>query len=508
MLNVMIVDDETIARDDLKNLIDWETYGFRISAEASNGINALKIFQKNPVDLIITDITMPVMDGLKMAEKIIEKNSTVKFIFLTAYEDFDFARKAMRLGINSYIIKHEMDEQTIVAELNKIKREIYEDIRQKKFSNDNVYKAFFSETVMEDEFKALTDEYFRSIKNGNSVILIIDFSDAVMDELLKERLITITKSTLEGFVEVERSHIFCFSDKSISILLNLKTTVSYANTYHTILHICNAMQDKIMHLLMIKPFICVSRIIQSIDKMQDIYLQAMEELKQKFFYRVSSVIFCDQHNDYNNHYDYVQELEKLNQSITDRNYDMVRWQIEDILLHKIAQAKNHKMLWDCLNKMIAMISNMELFESNEDRLISTINLYKTLSGLKNIYGIYDYLIGIINEIESSENNKYSLKMKSVIDYINHHYHEDITLQSIADLAGVSATYMSQLFKHNIGISFKHYLVQVRIEKAKEMLSLGKYKIYEVGEKVGFHSTQYFCTTFKQITGITPKEYIL
>lgn len=124
ILNVMIVDDEMIVRTDIRNLMDWEQHRYRIAAEAENGLEACRIIGRTPIDIIIADIQMPELNGLDMASRILEKKPDMKFIFLTAYSDFEFVRTSMRLGINSYILKHEIDEEVLCRELDRLREQL------------------------------------------------------------------------------------------------------------------------------------------------------------------------------------------------------------------------------------------------------------------------------------------------------------------------------------------------------------------------------------------------
>lgn len=123
-LRIMIVDDELIVREDIRTIMDWGKYDYEITGEASNGRQACDLFRKQPVDIIIADIEMPVMDGLTMAAEILKQDQKVKFIFLTAYSDFYFLRTSIQLGIHSYILKHELEEEVLLKELDSLRREI------------------------------------------------------------------------------------------------------------------------------------------------------------------------------------------------------------------------------------------------------------------------------------------------------------------------------------------------------------------------------------------------
>lgn len=130
ILKIMIVDDEMIVREDIKTILDWEKYNYKIMLEAGNGKQACKLFRENPVDIIIADIEMPILNGLDMASQILSLDPDVKFIFLTAYSDFNFLRTSMRMGIHSYILKHEIEKDILLSELNKLRREIEESHRE------------------------------------------------------------------------------------------------------------------------------------------------------------------------------------------------------------------------------------------------------------------------------------------------------------------------------------------------------------------------------------------
>ena len=112
-IRVMLVDDEYLAIEDLKTLIDWESAGFEICSSASSGRQALRIFREKPVDLVITDISMPGMDGISLIEQLKSLKSDLLFLLLTAYAEVDYMKKAFRLGVQDYLIKDETDIETI-----------------------------------------------------------------------------------------------------------------------------------------------------------------------------------------------------------------------------------------------------------------------------------------------------------------------------------------------------------------------------------------------------------
>lgn len=504
MLNVLIVDDETIVCDDLRDLIDWNAHGFDIVGEASDGQKALKILRQKRVDLIIADITMPLMNGIEMAKIVRVENRSVKFIFLTAYEDFNYAREAMRIGISSYILKHEMDENTLLTELHKVKKAILEEDRQSTANADDICCALFTAASAE-ECMTLAKNCSLKAGSGRLFTLIVDLDRVTLDGTVKDDLRAATRDALNNSPEVANCLGVAFLDNTLCTLIELKTAVSLSFTHRSVLNICGSIQGEIKKAAGITPFISASRLISSFDELYNVFNNAQEKLKQKYFYKIPLIFF--ENANPSEEFDYNGELSLLNNSFAEKKFDTARGQLEDLLLNKMVRWKNLDVFSECLKKIIAIINSAEKVIGENDRCINTINMYNTISGFDNIYQAYGYLSGIVTELEARNSRKYSSKMKTVLDFIEKHYEEDIDLETVSGLAGVTTAYMSQLFKNNTGISFKLYLMQVRVQKAKELLALKKYKVYEVGEMTGFHSTQYFCITFKRVTGSSPSEYL-
>ncbi|HBR29267.1 MAG TPA: DNA-binding response regulator, partial [Firmicutes bacterium] len=131
MLKVMIVDDEAIVRIGLKSMIDWESHGFQLVGEANDGQRALDLFQKNKPDLVITDLKMPVMDGLQLMRHLNELDARCRVIVLSSYDEFSLVKEAMKLGAADYLLKLEMEPDQLVEVLSGFKSEILQEREEK-----------------------------------------------------------------------------------------------------------------------------------------------------------------------------------------------------------------------------------------------------------------------------------------------------------------------------------------------------------------------------------------
>ena len=199
ILEIMVVDDEMIVREDIKTILDWGKCGFEIVMEAGNGKQACKLFRQHPVDIIIADIEMPVMNGLDMASQILSLDPEVKFIFLTAYSDFDFLRASMRMGIHSYILKHEIEKDVLLQELNRLRWEIEKEKTQNHRPEDRfeMLKSYIDRNYSQDisletlaELFGLTESYMSRLFKTRIGVTFQAYLKQVRMEKAKELLLS------------------------------------------------------------------------------------------------------------------------------------------------------------------------------------------------------------------------------------------------------------------------------------------------------------------------------
>ncbi|WP_027622440.1 response regulator [Acetivibrio clariflavus] len=141
MIKVLIVDDEKNVRDDLATLINWEEHDFKIVGFASNGKQALEIFNNTNPDLVITDIVMPVMDGIELSRKIFEINKNVVIVWLTAYKDSDYAIEAVNIRVSKYLLKYALDADSLIKALSELKKRDNCDAFRTRFSESNLFET-------------------------------------------------------------------------------------------------------------------------------------------------------------------------------------------------------------------------------------------------------------------------------------------------------------------------------------------------------------------------------
>ena len=150
MIPVMIVDDEKLTIEDLSTLVDWQACGYEIVAKTFNGKRGIRMFEEFHPQLILTDIRMPFMDGIRMCEEIRKKDPEVQIVLLTAYEEFEYAKAAIRLGVTDYLIKSEITEENFTVFLQEMRTRILRRRREKEFLGDSVAVSYISAGEQED----------------------------------------------------------------------------------------------------------------------------------------------------------------------------------------------------------------------------------------------------------------------------------------------------------------------------------------------------------------------
>ncbi|ANX02460.1 DNA-binding response regulator [Thermoclostridium stercorarium subsp. leptospartum DSM 9219] len=533
MFKVMIIDDEPIIRKGIKNILNWEKFDCEVCAEASDGEEGKIIIEKYRPDILITDIRMPGTDGLKMISEVKALIPDCKIIVLTGYRDFDYVQEALKLGVFDFVLKPSKIEEltTIihraVEELKKLKnraeefnklKKLFEQnipILREKFLYDLMYEIYpnteeilpraellgvkiesFFLLVVEidtDENKKLS-QYEKNLYLFGIVNTFMDvFSDSfsVIDVPLKDRGVAFI---LQGGNEKEKLHNL-ISDK------------------------CNYLQELLINCFGFTVTVAVSSEGRGIMQLPEKFRECIEALERKFYIGNGTVIFYNDMSWFLKFEDYsvLEEYQKL-------LLDGIKTGNEAIVMKRIEDIKKYINSLDHLNMeylknfywgIITYINNIRLsvaMASNESKVesINIISLHNMISKSENINELNDLLkevsLSITAKINNYNNKSIKLILRNALEYIHQHYSEQLTLNDVAEHVYVSPSYLSRMFKKELGKNFVDYLNGLRIEKAKELLMDPKYKTYEVAEIVGIPDAHYFSRLFKKYEGLSPTEY--
>lgn len=524
----MIVDDEILVRVGLKSTIDWESLGFTVVAEASNGEQALEYYKTHKPDVVLTDIRMPKKDGLQLTEIIKKENPKVKILILTCYDDFSYAREALKLGASDYILKSEIEDE----ELEKIMQDIRHSL---DMESEKQEEYFYLKNQITSNMAALKDKMLDDLIKSN-IKIDEDFylKCREMDFDIKDKklmLAALYREDAEKFGSISDKDLqlmnFAIANITSEILNeNGLTFLMSKNDNNLFLLICG---DQISDSGIVPVF---SKIKNSVGQYLDIPLSIVysrrfddimqtgkafedcEKSSQLIFYSGESSVF-----------------KTLDKEFKDINIIEIKKRYEQVLLNCLDEEKLDK-AFEVIDELEMFFKNNLVFPlkvrifysnlmtnaleyynsyfSNYDELreyTDNYNLIMKAARLKDVTSlIKEFVINLVKHIEEYRLNNSNRIINKAIDFINKNYGQDISLQSLASHLNLSKHYVCYLFKKETGENISSYINKVRIEKAKHLILESNCKIKEVYDKLGFSDQQYFCKIFKKITGMTVVQY--
>lgn len=530
MKRVLIADDELLVRIGLKSTISWEENGFVVVGEAKNGREAVELFEKFDPDILLTDIRMPVMNGLELIQELKARKSSLKAVILTHYDDFNYAKEAIKLGASEYILKSDLSQENLLTILNRLSDEIgrlnENDIQANSHANnekfndaDNVDRLF--RRIVAGDYKSKQElagilikikTFFKHRLYAVAVAKVFtDHLNELMHELEREGI----KKSIENvsnqvFTENYISQIFCFNDDEIFYLLNIEGIQDSKKITEKVKNQVALLKKNIMQFLEIDMNIGLSNVSESYENIPKLLEKARTALDYCYFEPSGVVVFDEGIGGYE------AGCPKIHLD-TIRNYikTFEKGQLSDYIdniFEELFKLKNisfvREVFIDFLSyaKVIAAELNLKNHPAFSEQKLSYMYFEKLQSFEMAKKYITDIFYELMDRTDENKSAKYSFIISKCIDYIRNNYHKNISLTDVADSVQISKSYLSLLFKQETGINFSSFLANYRIEKSKKLLRESNYKIYEIAEKVGFDNPYYFSKVFKEVTGISCKEF--
>lgn len=513
MNKIILVDDERIALEHTKSLLAWDEYGFEIMATATNGRSALRLCEEIRPHIMIVDIRMPVMDGLALIRAVSERKIGVKFIVMSAYEDFDYARQAISIGsVSSYLIKHEVDRNKLLLELNKAKESWEADENQRRMQRSDQLKEMITGTglplPLEDSSAAppfgmllvQKDVPFSavpSVNGGTGLLPSLKWSFAELSRLAEP-----TPWQLVGEFALNRTQLVAlFSQKnradctqrdsfkdlvaSLQVHLNRQNNQSKSIYYSFQCHDSLGLRDSFRRVEAAArhAVFCGNAQMLCVDDLPLLPLGSENYVPALHHEYLEMLVEGMGQND----------LVKMENAIKNQFHSLgqQRWNLPGLYetVHTLS---------GLLNKRNAALG---LPEIDPLPLTDKVPLY-------HIDDIMNSYILLFRKLFSSMgiHDRLSNKLLRALKHIQEHFHEDIAIEDVSHATGISPSYLHQLFKRELSRTFLDYLTEHRINQAKLILSREDAKMTEVCARVGYRSPQHFSQVFKKTTGMLPHQF--
>lgn len=505
MYKVMIVDDEQKALDRLRGMVDFSSHGFEIVCEARSGTEGLENFAIHRPDLVITDIVMPGMSGLAMAEKILQQYGDCIFLLLSSYDDFEYAQQAISLGVFSYILKHKLNGSSLSGELTKAANTLVEFLgrceqtRWEEFFQISLNHKSYTSQQLQSAFENLLTFSFPAESNRAFAFSLSFDAPVDIQEYWKQ------SKFMKSWIHAQQQELDVQADllslynHGATMLLILPITNSRSKVEQILLDVCLNINILCEQLFARNVCIGVSPSIPAITDIPVSFKQAEYALTARFFKPSNYVFFYNRlgMNDQSCPKQRELTLTALQDALSSRDYDAAHRCLDTLFLEL------HALMSDMekYNEDIAQVA--ELFYRYLH--LGVAAFYQQVSHCGNINEALTAITRLLENYRSQ--SRYSPKVQVILEYIHDNISENLSLNDIADQVGMSRVYVCQMFKKEMGISFKSYLMEQRIKMAEEMLKTRKYKTYEVAEMVGYQTLQHFSNSFKKVTGRSPGQYI-
>lgn len=532
MFKVLIVDDESVIRKGLKNIIDWKSLGCEVCGEAGDGIEGIRMIRELRPHIVITDINMPEIDGLTMIKDTKQLLPGSKIIILTGYRDFEYIQEAIRLGAFDYILKPSKIED-LTAIVNKATAELQQGcLLEEELTR---LKKHFESKIPVLRQKLLYDIMFRINTRKEEILEELKLYDFSIGDFTIMAVETDDDGQESGKSQYER-HLYRFGIintfeemlgadfKTADVPINSRTTVFIIQQKEAgegdisgrLYKDAVSLQELVRNCFNFTVTISISTMGSGPFQLADKAREALEALDYKFYMGKNTIILYEDLKSFYKSTDFsvLEHYEKvLVQKVRSGNGESVSQVLKDILKCvnecKLDKESIRKFYWNAINMIYTLPAAMKLDEEGRlNRGITEIfGILEQCESVMELNGILEELaVNMANRINSFNRKTINSTLQKAMDYINRNYSEPITLNEVAEHTYVSIYYLSRMFTKELGKNYVDYLNEVRIEKAKEYLRDSGYKTYEIAELVGIKDAHYFSKLFKKYTGVTPSEY--
>ncbi|WP_025852751.1 response regulator transcription factor [Paenibacillus ehimensis] len=509
MFRVLLVDDEPIARIGLRTTFDWESNGLRLVGEASNGKRAMLWIERNEVDILITDIAMPVMDGLELMRAAREKNPLIKVVLLSCHNDFEYVREGIRLGASDYLLKPTLETADLKSVLDKLKEQISlerkkeelylrQELSGKRIETEKaLVKLLGGEELPSD----LRTELCWLEERYRVVVCLLDGAAKLRAEE-GGVFIEIMLDEVQASYYEHRGQGVAFRVCADKLVLAVPDEGDQEAFRHSIESFQTVLKQKGYGFTM-----GISSRVQGCGLLKRAYREGEETARLRFYFGPGSVSFYS-----------GAPLRKplpedaegcrnaLKETMREGFRDKAALYVERILRY-----------WTCEYRTPAEVMReaqelLSLFHLSKGYGLVPIEQTEAVRMMESVEEMRAFLWSAFEAVWMSEDEmeeEYGFHRRIIekaIDYMKSNFTKALSLQDVADHVAVSKNYFSEMFKRVTGQNFIDYLIHLRLKRSSVLLQTTALKVYEVAEMSGFNDVKYFSKVFKKTMKMSPAEF--
>lgn len=531
MLQVLIVDDEEKVCTLIQYLVDWEKMGLQVVGVANDGVTAMGLIEEKQPDIVITDIQMPGYNGLEVIQQVREKFPEIHFVIISGYRQFDYAHQAIKFGVENYLLKPikqeeligtleklvhlKKSEDEIRTEQELLKKKFY--LNRKKIKQNLLFDILNSNgEVLDKACYQINGEYDCNFQEGifQGIVVKADCSAQLETEKAYEILNNKMKEILEKEFSKESYELLTYiGEEGVYLLYNVSEEDKELRW--KIKHIRNdisGLRDIFPEILVT---VGVGKCVYDIRELPNTVFGARNAVLNRLIVGAGKTIEEKQTGEkplellqvmdskfHAKFLDYMEvyHLEGIQQMLQ---------KIEKTLIEK--EAADGKLVLQGVNEILDIFFlSVKKLELEVDIAEKKVEFRKIFHCCLKVNEVFDKLFTFMEEImKAAIADKKNVETEPILEakkYIQEHYNHTFKFEEIAEKVGFNYAYFSTLFKKETGQTLTEYALQIRIQKAKQLLLNPGISIMEVAEEVGYTDLKYFAKQFKKVTNLSPKEY--
>ena len=533
MYKILLVDDEILVRDAIRENIDWGKLDCELIGDCENGKQAVEFVKTHEVDIVLTDILMPYMDGMELSHFLHDNYPDVLIVIFSGFGEFEYAKKAIQYNVSEYMLKpvtameltkviENMKEKLDSRKKEQRKMESLTQVSQDYHKNANVIRSKALDCLVKctREVQVSLDELermgitFQAASYRVAVFDIDTYSEMYQMDMDKQQESALMAFVLfnvgdEIVVQEKAGVVYQEGNNRVCIIFAGNRTKEFSENIH---RICHEIQKKVKEVIGLETSIGIGSWVRSPYELIYSYRLAAKAIDYRYLLG-GNLLFDMEEKKTDNSIFLINDLETLTEAIKSgdrRLMEETLGQIETEIKSALVE-KSYACIY--LQQVIRAIGNTcqslseepEKIIAQREALLKAVTEQRTFSQAAAL--VEKYAQEVFDELQELNSSSGQRQGMLAMDYIQKNYMVPcLSLNSICSYLNISTSYFSTIFKEMTGETFIEVLTRVRMEKAKELLENTTMKNYEIAEKVGFSDPHYFGISFKKITGKTPTEY--
>ncbi|WP_165822675.1 response regulator transcription factor [Paenibacillus montanisoli] len=530
MFRLFIVDDNKYERNGIKESIDWQSLGIQVVGTFANGLEALTRIDELKPHIVITDIAMPLMNGVEMSERIRQSHPDVKIIFISCHSDFEFAKSAVDLGIYGYVLKPIIADELERA-LHKLLAEFTEQHREQMEKERMMQQLEGMLPLVQEQF--LKEVLLGNFRNEDDIRQRIEFLALPIIEHATMSVISVKCPRAEGERERQSAMDAYFQSYSIKNRIARSETPERAmvpvqfsaedyaaivfdqqGDKQGVIDAAVQLNTSISAELGIQATMGISTCSRELTELERLYKQSQKAVNTRFYSGSNPIILFEEIDDRSDSpFEEMPSLEDVYQDMKalmsfgsgqDIEEFIGKYLNDESAKHGESYVKGFALLFSHLTGILLLESNQPGHFGDNAAAWDKLN---RMSTKEDVVQWVRQTFAAIKERLTDRNASRNVKVIGAIKQMIHdNYHEQISIEDISKSVYLSGRHANGLFKKETSQTIFDYLIQFRIEKAKQLLKEEGSKVAAVAEAVGYLNTSYFILAFKKNVGMTPAEF--